>query len=396
MRGFTSLRVQLGVFSLLFAGGMWMSKVAQPLHFEHQGAMLAFGVGYAVMAVAGGLSFVWGALADRIGGVNAVRLGGTVYAIGIAGRIYTEMAPSIVFSAIAGAGASLALVGIRPWVRSFARDDEIPSIVATRNMSNQIGVLVGTLGAALIFAVSGQSNQGHVSALIVAPALVLGGVVWLVLAARVRRNQEPSAPQETNEPPRHKATRLTVKLAILGVLSGSYVSLVAPYIPLILVDSGLSNSSAALVVTGMSLAQVASTAALTRAKTSTRPFRLFVVSELATGAVTVGAAAALGFSATVIAGLFIMRAALLALASAAEETIQYAVIPAAAVGFVFGISQTAFLAGDALGGALGAYLWTNTGASSLIVIAGAITVANAVLFPLLLRGEPKSENSHVK
>ncbi|GAA4151870.1 hypothetical protein [Leifsonia shinshuensis] len=109
-----SLRTQLGVFSALFAAGMWMSKVAQPLHYDNAGALVAFGVGYAVMAVAGGFSFLWGTLADRIGGVNAMRIGTVAYAIGIAGRLMTDLLPTVVFSFIAGAGASLALVGIRP------------------------------------------------------------------------------------------------------------------------------------------------------------------------------------------------------------------------------------------------------------------------------------------
>ena len=43
MRG-VRLRAQLTVFSLLFAAGMWMSKVAQPLHFENADAMAALQV----------------------------------------------------------------------------------------------------------------------------------------------------------------------------------------------------------------------------------------------------------------------------------------------------------------------------------------------------------------
>lgn len=146
---------------MLFAGGMWMSKVAQPLYFANENALIAFGVGYAVMALVGGLSFAWGALADRIGGRKAVLVGTFVYAVGIAGRLWTDLGATIAFSALAGAGASLTLTGIRPWVRSQVRDAQISFVVAGRNLGNQIGVFIGTVGAALLFAGAASANGGQ-------------------------------------------------------------------------------------------------------------------------------------------------------------------------------------------------------------------------------------------
>lgn len=384
MKTLFSLRLQLTLFSLLFAAGMWMSKVAQPLYFEGQGAMIAFGVGYAVMAIVGGLSFAWGYLADRMGGLNAVRLGGLVYAVGISGRVFTDLTPAVVFSAIAGAGASLALVGIRPWVRSQATDDEIPKIVASRSLGNQSGVFVGTLGAALIFAIAGQAGMGQRAALLVAPVLVLCGVIWISFAGRSTGYVAPAAGANAQQDTAGTQA-LVVKLAVLGVLSGFYVSLVAPYVPVILSDAGLTDTGAAVAVSVMSLAQIASTAVLTRVGTSPRPFRLFIISETATALLTLFAAGLLQLPALVVAAVFVARSAFLALAATAEETIQFAVIPAAAVGFVFGISQTAFLVGDAAGGALGAVLWHSAGPWGLLVTAGTVTLMNAVLFPLLLK-----------
>lgn len=384
MKDFSSLRLQLTLFSLLFAAGMWMSKVAQPLYFDGQGAMIAFGVGYAVMAIVGGLSFAWGYLADRIGGLNAVRVGGLVYAVGISGRVFTDLTPSIIFSAIAGAGASLALVGIRPWVRSRATDVEIPKLVASRSLGNQTGVFAGTLGAALIFAIAGQAEQGQRTALLVAPVLVVCGIVWISFAGRSTRYRAPEADSDAQQDA--SGTRpLMIKLAILGVLSGFYVSLVAPYVPVILADAGLTDAGAAVAISVMSLAQIASTAVLTRVGTSPRPFRLFIISEAATALLTLLAAGLLHLPGLVVVAVFVARSAFLALAATAEETIQFAVIPAGAVGLVFGISQTAFLVGDAAGGALGAVLWHSAGPWGLLLTAGTVTLANAILFPLLLK-----------
>jgi predicted MFS family arabinose efflux permease len=178
---------------------------------------------------------------------------------------------------------------------------------------------------------------------------------------------------------------LAVKLAVIGLLSGFYVSLVAPYLPLILTNGGATAAQAALIMALMSVAQICATWIFSRYSTSSRPFALFAVSEVLTGVITLAAALALGLGAPWIAVIFIARAAFVSLAIASEETIQYAIIPAQATGFVFGISQTAFLVGDTLGGVLGAPLWLNAGPEGLLFTAGAVTLFNAVLLPALLR-----------
>ncbi|KQB85683.1 hypothetical protein [Corynebacterium lowii] len=135
----------------------------------------------------------------------------------------------------------------------------------------------------------------------------------------------------------------------------------------------------------MSLSQIAATAVMAKVGTSERPYRLFVVSESATALLTLLAAGILQLPAVVVVAVFVARSAFLALAATAEETIQFSVIPAAAVGFVFGASQTAFLVGDALGGVVGAVLWNSAGPWELLLIAGVVTGINAFLLPLLLR-----------
>ncbi|MFK3671917.1 MFS transporter [Leifsonia aquatica] len=377
------LRGQLGIFSVLFASGMWMSKVAQPLHYENAGALVAFGVGYAAMAITGGFSFVWGAIADRLGGLNAVRIGALVYAVGIAGRFLTDVAPTVAFSVIAGAGASLALVGIRPWVRSRATDEEIPSIVGGRNLGNQVGMFVGTVGAAALFAFVPGTDAGTLAALGVAPLLVVLGFVWLLMFGRTGAPVDLAAAAETSG--RSSFRGLATKLAAIGVLSGFYVSLVTPYLPLFLTRGGLPDAAAAVVIAAMSFAQIAVTAVIARRGTRARPFRLFLIAESVTGLLTLTVALAVSVSPVLVAVLFIARAGFVAIAVTSEETIQYAVIPGNAAGFVFGISQTAFLIGDALGGALGAPLWTMLGPTGLATIAGAATLVNAILLPALLR-----------
>ena len=377
------LRTQLIVFSALFAAGMWMSKVAQPLYFADRGALAAFGAGYAAMAIAGGFSFAFGALADRIGGLTAVRIGTVVYAIGIAGRVMTDLVPAIGFSVIAGVGASLALVGIRPWIRSTVSGDDVSTVVGGRNLGNQIGMFAGTIGAAGLFALAGQADAGNVTALLVAPGLVLLGALWLLAVGRKDLPVAATAyPTRAERAPR--LLGLATKLGIVGVMSGFYVSLITPFVPLYLTRSGATSSTAAIVVAAMSVAQLVTSAVLAKRRTGDRPFTLFLVTELAAGLLAVALAFALSSSAVVVAAVLIARAAFVSIAVIAEETIQYAVIPGNAAGFVFGISQTAFLVGDALGGAVGGPLRQAAGPIWLAVTAGGVTIVNAFAMPLLL------------
>lgn len=379
---------QVTVVSALFAAGMWMSKIAQPLHFEARGDLVAFGVGYAVMALVGSLSFVWGHVADLVGGLRAMQVGLVLYAVGIAGRVVTDLPAVVVFSALAGAGASTVLVAIRPWVRRRAAEADIARVVASRNLGNQLGLFAGSAAAAALFAVPDDAARGPLLALWAAPALVLLALVWLVVVADA---DVPVAVvrHQVTEPPvsdRRALAGLSARLAVIGVLSGFYVSLLTPYAPLILTEVGGSAAKASLVVGASSAAQLVVSAALTRyRRLLSRPLVAFTAAETVAAAVTVLLAFALDLGLAAVALVFVVRAALVSVAAICEETVQYAVIPAASSGLVFGVSQTAFLAGDSLGGVLGAPLWLARGSQGLLLVSGAVMLLNALLVPLLLR-----------
>lgn len=387
---------QVAVFFALFGAGMWASKMAHPLYFEEAGQLGAFGAGYAVMAVVGGLSFAWGKVADTMGGLRAARLGLLLYAIGIAGRIFANFPAAVVSSAVAGAGASLVIVAVRPWVRSVASDDEIPRVVAARNAGNQSGVLIGSLGAGLLLALPVAYHDRLQLTLLVAPAIVLLGWVWLSVVARTNASTSPPrADASTDE--RTRAPRgLSVRLVVIGVVSGLYISMLTPYAPLILTDAGVPAWGAPLVVGASSFIQLGVSWALSRRPLQERSaYRSFVVAEIVAGAATLGIAASLGMPYWVIVFLYFMRAGLVSLAVIAEELIQYLIIPAASMGVVFGLSQTAFLSGDALGGLLGATLWQHGGAQALVLTAGVLTLVNAALVAGLLRAPLRQRKAAV-
>ena len=213
---------------------------------------------------------------------------------------------------------------------------------------------------------------------------MLTGAVWLLYASEQTGSWEGPDPNTSN--PSGKRW-LCIKLVIIGLVSGFYVSLITPYLPLVLTAAGASTTVAALTLGGMSCAQIVATSVMTKRARNPRPVTLFFITELGTGVLTLLAALSLGLAPVVLTAILVCRAAFVAIAVAAEETIQYAVIPASASGLIFGASQTAFLIGDALGGAFGAQIWSSGSPSSLLLTGGLITMANAVLLPLILRRE---------
>lgn len=386
-----SVARRLSFFFAVYAAGMWMSKIAQPVFFDEQGAVLAFGLGYFVMAVVGGFSFLWGALADRWGGARSMTLGVVLYAVGIALRVRVDLPFVVVSGVLAGAGASLVLVGTRPWVRRRAADGEIGRVVAARNLGNQAGLVVGSLGAAAALSLHQAGTSGPRTALLVAPVLVLMALVPLRWGAAPEPAPPPSpAPQSSagagaSMRGRSEVVAVAWRLAVVAGLSGLYVSLIAPYLPLILVEAGGTSAQASLVVAAASLVQVGATALMSRYDGLTgRPLVAFVVGELTAASISLVLGAVLGASTLLVVTLLVARSAFVAVAVVCEEIVQFAVIPAAVSGLVFGVVQSVFLAGDALGGVLGALLWQTRGATGMLLVSGALMLVNAALVPLLL------------
>lgn len=387
-----SVAGRLSLFFAVYAAGMWISKIAQPIYFDERGAVLAFGIGYSVMAVAGGLSFVWGALADRWGGSRTMTLGAVVYAVGILLRVEVALPVVVLSGAVAGAGASLVLVGVRPWIRRRVDDDGLGRVVAARHLGNQAGLVAGSLGVAAVFALLGPEPGGPRSALLLAPVLVLVALIPLRWRAGPEPRPRPAVPAaevsgaDAARHGRSAAVAVGWRLAVVAGLSGLYISLVAPYLPLILVQAGGTSAQVSFLIALAGVVQVGATALMSRFDALTRrPLPAFVASEMLCAAALLALAGLLGLSAPGVVVVLIVRSALVAVATVSEEIVQFAVIPAAVSGLVFGVVQSVFLVGDALGGLLGAVLWQAHGATGLLLVSGALVLVNSLLVPLLLR-----------
>ncbi|MEU1300343.1 hypothetical protein [Streptomyces shenzhenensis] len=124
-------------------------------------------------------------------------------------------------------------------------------------------------------------------------------------------------------------------VVILGALGGLGLSMLAPYIPLVLTSAQVSPVAA---------------------------WRI--------SAVTV----------TLLAVVYVA----LAISSFCREIIQSEMFPARWRGRRFGFAQSGFLAGDAIGGTVGAVVLTHGGTSGLLFIYAGTSAVTAVVYPVFI------------
>ena len=99
---------------------------------------------------------------------------------------------------------------------------------------------------------------------------------------------------------------VAAKLAVVGLLSGFYVSLITPYLPIYLTGAGLTDAGAATVVAAMSLAQICVTGFFARRGVGRREGQKPVLlAEVATGVTTFSIALVLGLGPVLTVILFL-------------------------------------------------------------------------------------------
>ncbi len=176
---------------------------------------------------------------------------------------------------------------------------------------------------------------------------------------------------------------MALGVAGLGLLMGFYVSLLSPYLPLLLVDRGVPLAWVGVVLAVASVVRLAAASVSGRYLRERSPLAVFLISEACCALTTLVLAVAAGPWIAAVA--LALRGAFLLGATVSQELLQMGAFPTALAGVFFGLTQSAFLAGDSLGGALGGLLYHRLGSSTTVLIATALTAANAVLVPLFYR-----------
>lgn len=392
---------RVAAYTFMFFTGMWLSKTVHPLYFDAHDDLVNFGLSYTAMAIAGTTSVFIGRLSDRVGPRPVLIAGTVLYSIGMSLRIVHDSSFVAVASGlVAGVGASSVFIGLRTWTLHNTTEVQRAGIVSRREFMNQAGTALGMGTAGALAAFIGTGDRGYVLVLLMAAGCVLSG---LLLIPPTDTSTVPAGHAKSSEAGfttvfrQHKALALGV--AGLGLLMGSYVSILSPYLPLLLAERGVPVALVGVVLAAASVVRLTAAAVAGKYLRERSPMAVFLVSESCCAAATL--ILALSVSPWLAACALAVRGAFLLGATISQELLQLSAFPSGLAGVLFGLVQSAFLAGDSLGGAVGGWLYHQLGSSHTVLIATGLTLANALLVPTfygrlrkVAEADPERQRAH--
>jgi MFS family permease len=173
---------------------------------------------------------------------------------------------------------------------------------------------------------------------------------------------------------------LSAGVVLLGVISGLITSMLTPFLPVIIKNSGFSITSVGVLMAVITLVWVIVSPFISGEKIHHRKVLLFTGSQILTGVVVL--LLMVKFPPLVVIAILVLRSVFLSVSVITEQLIQLEMFPANVVGLFFGLSQSAFFVGDALGGSVGGWLYSYH-MNVAILVCGGLTLLNALLVPLL-------------
>lgn len=339
------------LFTLFFQMGMAVSLAAMPIYFKNENALSAYGMAYSAMAITGAFSFVWGVFVDRIGFVRAIIFGVALYGIALSMRVFTHPVMAVMTAIMAGVGASVAILANRSWVLQLSESgtQNTTELTAIRSMIVNVGLLVGTgLVSVAVYAFGSVYFW----------LLLLAGVLVFVAMGFACQNYRAFQAQKTQVARDslsfgHSFTLPICLFALANLVAGVYTGLFKPYLILMFVEYGVSESKSVfiyLLTTAMSIVAGMGLLKFHRCAKSI-PFLGFfgamIGLVLAFVMMSVGLNFELGLWVLVLAVL--ARSLFLSLSGSFEQVLEYELLDRATLAMALGLTQTAFLAGDALG-----------------------------------------------
>ncbi|MDO4441184.1 MAG: MFS transporter [Moraxella sp.] len=341
------------LFTLLFQMGMAVSLAAMPIYFKQEDAISAYGMAYSVMAITGAFSFIYGVFIDRIGFAKALMFGVLLYAIALSMRIFTHPMMAVMTAIMAGIGASVAILANRSWILQISQSSthNTTKITAMRSVLMNTSTLVGTALVSLAVFVFGSV---YFWLLLSAGALVMISAVF----ARQNLSQDNNIRlvQKPNQPKRTFRQTLTVFVGLFvlaNFVMGVYVGLFKPYLILMFIDYGVSESKSVFIFLLTTFMTIVVNALLLKYHRSVKniPFIGYFLAMAGYVACFVVMAAGLfyGLGLWVLVLAVLARSAFSGLAVSFEEVLEYELFDKASLATALGLTQTAFLAGDAVG-----------------------------------------------
>ncbi len=374
------------VFVTLFFSGMWCSKTIHPLWFEYNHSLDYFGFSYTAMAIAGSLSFLTGMIVDKFGTAWTLRIGTLLYSIALLLRVFADsFSLSIVSGIVGGLGASTVLVSLRPWIISWSSEKERPVALSINQTSNNLGTSIGVIIAGFGISALGNLKTGYPIFLIVSSVLVLLSVLFV---PKIKGTNTSKSKDDTEKKIKYRdllkeKKLLSVGVIIFGVLSGLVVSMLNPYLPLILKDLGLPLHLISILMTILTILRIVVNPFIGSKVNNKNKIVYFALSEICIAICLL--LLLIPFSPYLVMLIVIIRSILISISVLSEELMQISMFSAKLVGIFFGLAQTAFFVGDALGGTIAGWIYNNAGTNIVIVVTASLTVLNSCFYPIFYK-----------
>lgn len=364
--------------AFLYFMAMTLSSTAMPIYFKNHDAVSAYGLAYSSMAMTGALAFLLGIWVDKVGYAKMLILAIFIYGTALLFRVVTDVHVAVVVAIIAGIGANIGAICIRSWTAELVRTgiQNSTKLTATRSIVNNASILTGAGLVSVLIGVLPKIYVGDYYFFM----LILAGFVMIVPLILAVINDKKSAKesddklnQENNKinddnQKNHNAPlkNLKKKSYRLGVLtyvliattfvSGIYTGMIKPYLILMFIDYGLSESKAVMMYLFMTATSMVMGFILLKFNDFFKniPFVGLLFCESVLGGVFFGLAVTLSYqlSLVVLIGLVMLRSGMLSLAMCFDEVLQYQFLNKETISFALGLLSTAFLMGDALGSLL--------------------------------------------
>ena len=380
--------VRLVAAQVLLYSGMGLSKTSWSLYLQDRHALYLLSIAYTAMAITGAVgAAVTGWLIDRFGVSWVISLGSVFYAGGLLLRLqHSSVALAFLNGVIMGVGASALISCMRPWMVQITNDETRPRVISYRTAALNVGTALGAALLTPILFLSPTRSTGYAIGLIAPAALILS--IGLLRPHHLSKPISASKTAGARIP-----GEMAFGVAALGLMEGFGLSMLAPYIPLVLTGAQISPTYVGLVIAALAVMRVLVSLAAGRLDRVRYRLPGLAFAQICI-AVSCGVAAVLHNPAAVVLLLFVIYASL-SVSSYCEEIIQAEIFPEHWRGRLFGIAQSGFLAGDALGGMTGAILIGFAGVPGLLwsyCFASALIAICYPLFVARMREKPSIED----
>ncbi|QDY44250.1 MFS transporter [Candidatus Pantoea soli] len=344
------MAARIYIFHILFLFPMWISKTLQPIYWEQQGQLKLFSASYVAMALAGACSIFYARILARTGAKVGLSAGFLLYGIGLVLRAFPEgMAIAVGSGLTAGVGASCIGLSLKSLVFQADEGNKERIILHSDNImtvSQSLGAFVAG-GLVTLLALYGSSP--YATGLLISGLLVLTG---LVLIPSLKSGVAViSTMKKEEQPAKWQLDKTDVLLFTAFIISGACWALILPMLPVYLKDMHFSDAHVGLVMSaGVIGGLLFKNIFILLFKSSDRGTSLLIFALLCMLAIF-AALSALKYQLTIIFAVSVI--AMYTFRTICSLLISYLEMDIAQRGraeHIFGLTQTAFLTGDILGG----------------------------------------------